>query len=203
VIPPPVDVEFFTPGADGGEAGAGDYCLAVAALAPYKKLEVAIDACARAGIELRIVGSGPERRRLARLAGRGARLLGRLDGAALRDQLRGARCLVQPGVEDFGIAAVEALACGTPVVALGRGGVLDIVEDGVHGVLCKDPREPGAQAAALAEAIDKCARIGWNRRDLRGRAEGFSSAHFLDRFTTLLAERVPGLGARRLGEGSA
>ncbi len=196
VIPPPVDVEFFTPGeAAGDRAAAGDYCLAVAALAPYKKLEVAIDACARAGIELRIVGDGPERKRLRWLTGRGAHLLGRLDRAALRDQLRGARFLLQPGVEDFGIAAVEALACATPVVALGRGGVLDVVEDGVHGVLCEDPREPGAQAAALAAAIDKCAQIRWNTGDLRGRAEGFSSAHFIDRFRTLLAERAPGQGA--------
>ncbi len=202
VVPPPVDVDFFTPG-EGGRGAGADYCLAVAALAPYKKLDVAIDACARAGIELRIVGSGPEKKRLRWLTGRGARLLGRLDGAALREQLRGARCLVQPGVEDFGIAAVEALACGTPVVALGRGGVLDIVEDGVHGVLCQDEREPGAQASALAAAIDKCAQIRWNTPDLRRRAELFSLTRFLDRFRTLVAERAPGRGAPVRGEGSA
>jgi glycosyltransferase involved in cell wall biosynthesis len=202
VVPPPVDVDFFTPGEGGRGAGGGDYCLAVAALSPYKKLDVAIDACARAGIELRIVGEGPERKRLRWQVGRGARLLGRLDRDALRDQLRGARCLVQAGVEDFGIAAVEALACGTPVVALGRGGVLDIVEDGVHGVLCADEREAGAQAAALAAGIDKCARIGWNTRDLRGRAEGFSFKRFIDRFRALLAERVPGRGTSGLGERS-
>ena len=121
---------------------------------------------------------------------------------ALRAQLRGARFLLQPGVEDVGIAAVEALACGTPVVALGRGGVLDVVEDGVHGVLCEDPREPGAQAAALAAGIDKCARIGWNTEDLRGRAEGFSFKRFIDRFRALLAERVPGRGTSGLGERS-
>ena len=200
VIPPPVDVDFFTP-ADGGsgEPARGRYCLAVAALAPYKRLDAAIAACARAGVELRIVGTGPERRRLEPLAGPGARLLGRLDREALREQLRGALCLLQPGVEDFGIAAVEALACGTPVVALGRGGVLDSVEDGVHGVLVDDPGGPEGLAAALAAGIDKCARIGWNTLDLRGRAEGFSLARFHDRFRALLAERTPGRGALGMG----
>jgi len=202
VIPPPVDVEFFTPGEGGrGSGDSGRYCLAVSALAPYKRLEVAITACARAGVELRIVGDGPELSRLARQARRsgGARLLGRLPREELRDQLRGALCLVQPGVEDFGIAPVEALACGTPVVALGRGGVLDVVEDGAHGVLVDDPGGPAGLDAALAAGIDKCARIGWNTRDLRGRAEGFSLESFLDRFRSLLAERAPGRGAPGLG----
>jgi len=198
LIPPPVDVEFFTPGEDA--RSNGEYCVAVAALAPYKRLEVAIAACARAGVELRIVGDGPERGRLEGIArrerrrGPGARLLGRLPREALRDQLRGALCLVQPGVEDFGIAPVEALACATPVVALGRGGVLDAVEDGVHGILVDDPGDAGGLAAALAAGIDKCARIGWNTGDLRGRAEGFSLKRFIDRFRSLLAERAPGRG---------
>ncbi len=212
VIPPPVDVEFFTPGGEGpdgsGRAGGG-YCLTVAALAPYKRLEVAIAACARAGVELRVVGGGTEEKRLRRLAAPGTRFLGRIAREALREEIRGALCLLQPGVEDFGIAPVEALACSTPVVALGLGGVLDVIEDGVHGVLYDVP-EPAAgaapieaQAAALAAAIDKSARIRWNIGDLRGRAEAFSLARFLDRFSSLLAERVPGRGGLRLGDRSS
>lgn len=207
VIAPPVDVDFFTPPPAGeaatGRGAARDYCLAVAALAPYKRLEVAIEACARAGVELRIVGTGPEERRLRRRATPSTRLLGRLDDAALREQFRGALCLLQPGVEDFGIAPVEALACGTPVVALGRGGVLDVVEDGVHGVLVEDPGDPAALDAALASslaaAIDKCAQIRWNTVDLRGRAEDFSPSRFSDRFRSLLGERPPGRGAPTMG----
>jgi glycosyltransferase involved in cell wall biosynthesis len=198
VVHPPVDVEFFTPGGggDGGEeprgarregfrAGlqsTGEYCLVVAALAPYKRLEWAIAACERLGVELRIVGDGPERARLARLAGPRTRLLGRVDGPALRDLYRGALCLLQPGVEDFGIASVEALACGTPVVALGKGGVLDVVEDGVHGVLT----EREGDVEELSTAVDRARRICFNTLALRAQAEAFSGQRFADRVQSLL-----------------
>jgi glycosyltransferase involved in cell wall biosynthesis len=191
VVPPPVAVDFFTP-APGAEAARarpesrrGGYALVVSALAPYKRIEVALEACERAGIELRIAGDGPERGRLARLAGPGARLLGRVDDAALRDLYRGARLLLQPGVEDFGIASVEALACGTPVVAAARGGVLDVVEDGRHGVLYDDR----GGAGALASAIDKAAQMGFNPLDLRHRAESFAAGHFTGRMSSLVSSR--------------
>jgi glycosyltransferase involved in cell wall biosynthesis len=190
VVPPPVDVDFFTPAPPAGASGApgataprdGAYALMVSALAPYKRVDLAISACAQAGIELRIVGEGPERERLERLAGRGTRLLGRVGDEALRDLYRGARFLLQPGVEDFGIASVEALSCGTPVVAAARGGVLDVVEDGRHGVLYDDRR--GSEA--LGEAIDKALRMGLNPLDLRSRAESFAASNFVDRVKPLL-----------------
>jgi glycosyltransferase involved in cell wall biosynthesis len=180
VVPPPVDVDFFTPGETEPERG---YCLAVSALAPYKKMDLAIAACRRLGVELRIVGDGPERERLGSQAGDGVRFLGRVGGEALRELYRGALAFVQPGVEDFGIAAVEALACGTPVVALGRGGVRDIAEDETHGVLYAD--EDG-----LAAAIDKARQIRFNRVDLRKRAEMFSGAHFQESIKALLPDTM-------------
>ncbi len=202
VVAPPVEVELFTPG-EPAERERG-YCLAVSALAPYKRLEVAVAACARLGVELRIVGDGPERRRLERLAaaaGGTTRFLGRVAPERLRDLYRGALCLVQPGIEDFGIAAVEALACGTPVVAVGRGGVLDIVEDGRHGILYEDGRhgvldEPDSasvndgETAALAAAIDRARQIRFNSLDLRGRAEGFSAGRFSERIRTILSRHL-------------
>jgi glycosyltransferase involved in cell wall biosynthesis len=84
----------------------------------------------------------------------------------LRSLYRGARCFLQPGVEDFGISTVEALACGCPVVALGRGGVLDIVSDGEHGVLYSEENAP----EALAAAIDKSGKIRFNQLNLNQRA---------------------------------
>ncbi|HEX2252195.1 MAG TPA: glycosyltransferase, partial [Thermoanaerobaculia bacterium] len=200
VLPPPVETEFFTPGdADGGGAGA-DYCLVVAALAPYKRVDVAAEACARLGLELRVVGDGPDgaalRRRFA--AGGRVRFLGRVDAEALRRLYRGALALLQPGVEDFGIAPVEALACGTPVVALGRGGVTDIVEDGVHGVLYGGGASGGGAdgvgglapltdpVSELAAAIDKCRQTRFNTLNLRARAEEFSRERFRSRFANLM-----------------
>ncbi len=188
VLHPPVDVDFFTPGpvSEKGEKAEkgqeGDYALMVTALAPYKRVELAIAACDRLGLELRIVGEGPERENLERLGSPQARFLGRVDDERLRDLYRGACLLLQPGVEDFGIASVEALACGTPVAAAARGGVLDIVEDGRHGVLYPDWGGP----SDLAEAIDKTRQIGFNSLDLRSRAESFATTRFVDRLRTLL-----------------
>jgi glycosyltransferase involved in cell wall biosynthesis len=188
VIPPPVDTEFFIP----GEGAPGDYCLMVSALAPYKRLEVGIEACERLGIELRIVGTGTEEERLQRAAGPTTRFLGRVDAKELRNLYRGAACYLQPGVEDFGIASAEALASGCPVVALGEGGVRDIVVSGEHGILY----EGGGDPEVLARAIDKCRDLGFNKLNLRGRAETFSRSRFEMRFGAWLeTERFREVGS--------
>ncbi len=188
VLAPPVDVEFFTPGpADGTEPKpAQPYALAVSALAPYKRLDIAIAACRRSNLALRIVGEGPERKRLESLAGSssgpsGVTFLGRVGGEALRDLYRGATLFVQPGIEDFGIAAVEALSCGTPVVAAGRGGILDIVEPGVEGLLYEPTGSTAEQVDRLSEAIDKARQFRSNPLEIRQRAKRFSKQHFTER----------------------
>jgi glycosyltransferase involved in cell wall biosynthesis len=178
VVPPPVETRFFTLPA---ETGPREHVLMVAALAPYKKVDLAIQACARAGTPLVVVGDGPERTRLERLAGASVRFAGRVSGEALRELYRRAICFLQPGVEDFGIAAVEALACGAPVVALRAGGVLDIVTDGVEGVLFDEDRPEAIEAA-----IDKCRLMQFNPLNLRLRAEGFSA----ERFARRIEQRV-------------
>jgi glycosyltransferase involved in cell wall biosynthesis len=186
VVHPPVDVDFFTPGPERGKHGK-EYCLMVSALAPYKRIELAMAACEKLEIELRIVGEGPERKRLAGIATPNVHFLGTVGPEKLRDLYRGASLFLQPGVEDFGIASVEALACGTPVVAAARGGILDVVEDGRHGVLYPDWEGP----SALAGAIDKARRIEFNGLDLRNRAESFAVSRFIDRIRSLLSCRIP------------
>ncbi len=183
VVAPPVEVDFYQQGLP--EKPKRDYCLMVSALAPYKRVDLAIEACRRSNVELRVVGTGPEQRRLENLADKSCRLLGRVSHEELRSLYQNALCFVQPGVEDFGIAAVESLASGTPVVALRRGGVLDIVKDGEHGVLY----DGSESAEDLSAAIDKSRQIRFNTLKLTARAEQFSRARFDLELKALLASR--------------
>jgi glycosyltransferase involved in cell wall biosynthesis len=183
VLHPPVDTDFFTP--DPSIAREA-FCLYVSALAPYKRIDLAVAACQRLGLELRVVGSGPERARLERVAAGGTspvHFLGRIRAETLRDLYRRALCFVQPGIEDFGISAVEALSCGCPVAAFDGGGVQDIVDSGVHGLLYGEETPE-----ALAATIDKLRNMRFNLLDLRQRAETFSTMRFRRQLNQYLAE---------------
>ncbi len=128
VIHPPVDTDFFTPGAPGGAGGEpGDYYLMVAAMVPYKGIDLAIEAFNKTGKPLRIVGDGHLRRKFAASAGPTVEFTGRVTDEELREQYRGCRAVIQAGAEDFGIVPLEAQATGRPVIALGRAGALDTV----------------------------------------------------------------------------
>jgi glycosyltransferase involved in cell wall biosynthesis len=176
VLHPPVDTDFFTP----GEGESGRYVLAVSAPAPYKRIEMAARACAAAGLELRVVGIAAASP-IARAIGEPVTWLGRVDRDRLRALYRGAVAFVQPGIEDFGIAAAEALACGTPVAAVAAGGVLDIVTEPGLGVLYS-----GDEAAGLSGALDKIQINRFNKMELRNRAESFSNARFQERLGAIL-----------------
>ncbi|HYT33075.1 MAG TPA: glycosyltransferase, partial [Thermoanaerobaculia bacterium] len=173
VLSPPADVEFFTP----GSSARGDFLLAVGAVVPYKRFEDAILAASRLARPLVLVGRGPEERRLRELAGPSVRILVDLGSGELRDLYRSCAFFVQPGEEDFGIAAVEALACGAPIVALSRGGILDMVTDGVEGVLYDTP---GPQP--LAEAVERAAAIRFDYNRLRESALRFAPDRFREGF---------------------
>lgn len=123
VIYPPVDTDYYTRAAVPRE----DFYLCVTALVPYKKTEIAIEACRRLGRPLVVIGAGPEARRLKALAGPDTKLLGWQSDEVVRDHLRRCRALLFPGHEDFGIVPVEAQACGTPVIAFRRGGATETV----------------------------------------------------------------------------
>ena len=122
VIFPPVDVDYFRP-----VGGAGDYYLWAGALAPYKRIDLALEAFRRLDRRLVVVGEGQDLKRARRRAPDNVTFLGRQSDAALREHYSSCRALVFPGEEDFGIVPVEAQACGRPVIAYGRGGVLDTV----------------------------------------------------------------------------
>ncbi|MEN0021306.1 MAG: glycosyltransferase [Planctomycetota bacterium] len=159
VLHPPVRTDAFTP---SDNTARTHRWLVVAALEPYKRTDLAIEAAAITGAPIDIVGTGSELTSLQRLAdrtGADATFHGRLGDAALQDMFRRARLLVFPQVEDFGIVAVEAQACGTPIVARAAGGALDSVIDGETGALFDEPTaEAIARAAAACPTPDVCAQ---------------------------------------------
>jgi glycosyltransferase involved in cell wall biosynthesis len=184
VIPPPVDTDFFTPGPD--EPGRWD--LVVSALAPYKRLELALDAYRGTGWPLRIVGFGPEETRLRALAPPEVTFEGRVSDERLRDLYRGARAVLMPGVEDFGIAPLEAMACGRPAVVFGEGGGPESVEDGRSGIIFREP-----SARALREAVATVSSRAFDRLTLRARAEEHRREVFESRIRDFV-ERALGTG---------
>jgi glycosyltransferase involved in cell wall biosynthesis len=123
VIYPPVDTDFYCPAPLPRE----DHYLAVSAFAPYKRLDLAIEACNRLRKHLVIIGCGQDEARLRALAGPTIHFLGWQPDEVIRDQLRRCRALIFPGEEDFGIVPVEAQACGAAVIAFGRGGATETV----------------------------------------------------------------------------
>jgi glycosyltransferase involved in cell wall biosynthesis len=179
VVHPPVDTAFFTPASEP----AGDAFLVVSALVPYKRVDTAIRAAMMAGVRLTIVGTGPDEARLREMAGSGIEFVGTLSDDALRDAYRSARALLLPGEEDFGMAPVEAMACGRPVIALGRGGARETVEPGVTGALVDDS-SPAAFAAAMRDVADR----PFDPARVRARAEQFSADRFDAAFREVLKE---------------
>ena len=177
VIYPPVDTRFYCPAGDGEAVVPEDFLLVVSALVPYKRIDIAIEASRLSGVPLRIVGDGPERGALTKLAAAGGgshvQLLGALSDAEIRDLYRRAAAVLLPGEEDFGIVPVEAQACGRPVVALARGGALETVIDNVTGVLVSEPT-PAAFAAGIARARS----IAFDPRVIRQHALKFDRAVF-------------------------
>jgi glycosyltransferase involved in cell wall biosynthesis len=123
VIYPPVDTEFYTPATQARE----DFYLVVSALAPYKRFDLAIEACRKLGRKLIVIGSGQHAAKLQALAGPNVTFLGWQSNAVIRDHLRRARALLFPGEEDFGIVPLEAQACGCPVIGYARGGLTETV----------------------------------------------------------------------------
>lgn len=183
VVHPPVDTAYFTPDA---KTGKGDYFIAVGRLVPYKQVPLAVAAAVEAGVRLIVVGDGRDMERARSMAGPGVEFRGRLPGAEMRDLVRGARALLMPGEEDFGIVPVEAMACGTPVIALGRGGALDTVRPGETGVLVdgSDDREIVHHLAAAMRNFDDAQ---YSTERLSSWAATFSPAEFRRKMSDVVA----------------
>ena len=181
VVYPPVDTAFYRPTLVQPES----HFLIVSALVPYKRVELAIEACQRVGAQLRIVGDGPERPRLERLAGAAVTFLGPMVGESLRDEYRRAQAVIMPGEEDFGIVPVEAQACGRPVVAYARGGALETVVDGETGVFFS-----ALTAESLGAALERVSSLRFEAERLHAHADQFSRDRHIQRMRETIDETL-------------
>ncbi|MFT3709156.1 MAG: glycosyltransferase [Archangium sp.] len=179
VIHPPVELERFT-GSSLEGTGEGGYFLCLGALAPYKRIDLAIEAFRRTGRELWIAGSGQSGQWLANLPPN-IKALGQVGDDALPELYRNARALIFPGVEDFGITPLEAQACGRPVIAFAQGGALETVTDET-GIFF---REQTVDALITALAEFDAFEAGFEPSIARAQAKKFSRTAFQ---RSLLAE---------------
>jgi glycosyltransferase involved in cell wall biosynthesis len=188
VIQPPVDVDFYTP--EPHNQTRDNAYLVLSALVPYKRIDQAVAACTSSNRRLTVIGAGPERARLEASAGPTVRFLGWQPDEVIRDHLRRCRALLFPGEEDFGIVPVEALACGAPVIALGRGGAAETIDETV-GRTYSEP-----SAAGLLAAINDWESQGcpYDPDGARRRAEEFARPLFRERLLDFLAEVVASRG---------
>ena len=174
IVHPPVDVERFS------AREPEDYVLFVGELVRHKRPDLAIEAAAAAGRPIKVVGSGPEQRRLEAEYGHQAQFLGRVGDGELPELYARAAALVVPSVEEFGIAAVEAQAAGRPVVGMNAGGLQETVVQGRTGVLV-DPGDGDGLARALRGDLTR-----FDSEDIRAHAGRFSRAAFQTRLREIV-----------------
>ena len=181
VIYPPVSIHRFSV-----DRKAGGYFLVVAALVPYKRTDIAVEACSRLGLRLIVGGEGSERNRLVKLAGQTVEFVGSVSSEEIVELYQGAEALIHAGEEDFGIVFVEAQACGCPVIAYGRGGALETVipdGEGKTGVFFKEQT-----VASLMEVLRSFNPDRFDPQAARRNSERFSRVRFLNEMTDFIHE---------------
>lgn len=176
VVPPPVDIKRFAvqPKNDG-------YYLVVSRLVPYKRVDIAIRACETLGRRLLIAGTGPELTSLQRMAGPLTQFLGFVPDEKLPELYAGARALLFPQEEDFGITPLEAAASGKPTVALNAGGAVETIRNGITGVFFDEQTD-----AAMRQGILQLERKRWDALAIRRHASVYDRSAFLHRMGELV-----------------
>lgn len=178
VIHPPVDTARYQIASD-----IGDYYMIASRFIPYKRLDLAVEAFTRLGRPLKIVGDGRQRGELARQAGPNVEFLGRVSDTELARLLARAKAYVMPGEEDFGIAPVEANACGRPVIAYAAGGALDSQVDGETGVLFEEQT-----VDSLCAAVHRADAIEFDPQLIQAHARLFDTEMFQEQMLQVIAD---------------
>jgi glycosyltransferase involved in cell wall biosynthesis len=176
VIHPPIDIDRFRLSSQ-----REGYYVTLARLVSYKRIDLAVQACTERRKKLLVIGEGPDRTRLERLAGPSVTFVGRASDRDVERYVSRCNALIFPGEEDFGMAPLEVAAAGKPTIAYGVGGVLETIKDGVTGLFFHEHT-----AYDLGEAIDRSEKVDWNPIILRRHAEGFGVPIFRDRFGSFL-----------------
>jgi len=180
VIHPPVDTARFHPAPT-----RDDYYLIVSRLIPYRRIDLAVRAFNQLGLPLVVAGDGRDREALEALAGPTVVFLGHVPDEELPDLFARCRAYVLPGVEDFGIAPVQAQAAGRPVIAYGAGGVLDTVVEGETGIFFREPT-----SEALAVAVRTFEPDAVDPRACRANAERFAAEVFKEKLSRFIQDKV-------------
>ncbi|MCC6176219.1 MAG: glycosyltransferase [Chloroflexi bacterium] len=180
VMYPPIDVSAFRVA-----ESYDDFYLIVSALMPYKRLDVAVEAFTQLGLPLKIVGTGPDARRLMAMAGPNVDFLGWRSDRDVRDAYARCRAFIMTADEDFGLTPLEAQASGRPVIAYGSGGVLETMVDGVTGVFFRQQT-----AAALAETVSRFDARAFRPDALREHARRFDVSAFEPRLRAFVSEAL-------------
>lgn len=174
VVYPPIKTNFYTPSTHKARSGQAPF-LIVGRLTPTKHFEHAIAVCEKLQLPLTVIGTGQSATFLTRQAGKYVTFLGNVSDEELRLQYRSARALIVPGVEDFGMAAAETLACGVPVVAAAAGGIREIVTNSRQGILYDGQ---GVEALAEGVRLFLTKETTFRAEDLQQAALRFSSEVF-------------------------
>ena len=180
VIYPPVDIERFEV---LGKQGLRHGFVVAGRQTPYKRIDLAIEACNDLKVPLVVIGDGPEHKRLEKLAGRGVTFLSNVGDHEIAAHFQSALGFIMPNMDDFGIVAVEALAAGTPVIAYQKGGALDYIVPGKTGLFF-DKQTVKSLTAALETALTK----PFNYEAIAEHAEQFSAAAFTKNIQAFITE---------------
>ena len=180
VIHPPVDIERFK--LTGKEDLRHGFVIA-GRQTPYKRFDLAIEACEELKIPLIVIGDGPDHKRLEKLAGRSTTFLTNVNDQEIAGHFQSSLGFIIPGMEDFGIVGVEAMAAGTPIIAYNRGGALDYVTDGKTGLFFDKQTVKG-----LSEALERAASKNFDYSAIADAAKEFSAASFSKKIQTYINE---------------
>ncbi|MFQ5855795.1 MAG: glycosyltransferase [Anaerolineae bacterium] len=181
VIHPPVDTQQFRPSPNG----VRDYFLVLSRLIPYKRIDLAVKAFTELSLPLVVIGDGRDRPSLEAVAGPNIRFLGRQPPEAVQDHLAHCQALIWPGLEDFGLAPVEAQASGRPVIAFAAGGTLDTVIDGVTGTFFREQT-----SEALVEAVTSFDASAYDPQVIRQHALQFDGERFRVKLRRWIVETI-------------